>query len=359
MKATVLGLGEWVPEETRINTEWPSSFGQKRAAAEEDRILSEVRARLDGNDADRIVARCLKAEADDPFLGTVRRRVAPDAFTACEAETLAAKAALADAGVDGSDVDIVLAYGAVPDHISPPSATRVAYNVGAVRAYAPGVHVACASAIVQLELAAALIESGRARVALLCQSFLMTRVFPLEHPASPNIGDGATAIVVGASELAGILPIHAVTTGEYYDSVVWRRRGEDSQRWFEAGGPMSLSTNDPPTARRLIQDTVRFGEESVRAVAAKCGVNVGEIDVLASVQPRAWVPKSIAEVLGLPAEKAPTTFHERAHLGACGVVTNLIEARRRGLLTDGALVAMYGQGAGFTRAAGLLRWGVR
>jgi 3-oxoacyl-[acyl-carrier-protein] synthase-3 len=359
MKATILGLGEWVPEAIRSNEDWPITFGQERASAEEDRILAEVNAKRDGSTADQIVARYLKSEAGDPFLGTQRRRIAPDDMTSCEAETRAAKAALLDAGIEGKDVDVVLAYAAVPDHISPPSATRVAYNVGATNAYACGMHTACASAIVQMDLAASLIESGRARFALLCQSFLMTRVFPFEHPASPNIGDGATAIVVGPSEHPGILPVYAVTSGEYYDSVVWRRRGEDNQRWYEAGGPMFLSTNDPQTARKLIQDTVTFGEQTVRAATAKCGLNLKEIDLFACVQPREWVPRAIAEAAGLSVDAAPTTFQERAHLGACGVVTNLIEARRRGILREGALVAMYGQGAGFTRAAGLLRWGAR
>jgi 3-oxoacyl-[acyl-carrier-protein] synthase-3 len=277
-------------------------------------------------------------------------------MTSTEAETRAALAALADAGLEGADVDVVMAYAAVPDHVSPPSATRVAHAIGATRAYAPGVHAACASAVVQLELAAALIESGRARFVLLTQSFLMTRVFPLAHPASPNIGDGATALVMGPAQRSGLLGTHAVTHGEYYDSVLWRRRGEDS-RWYEPGSAMFLSTNDASAARQLIQSTVKLGSRTVREVAEKAGASVEAIDVLASVQPRRWVPKSFAEVLGIEASKAPVTFDERAHLGACGIVTNLLEARRQGRLADGSLVALYGQGAGFTRAAALLRWG--
>jgi 3-oxoacyl-[acyl-carrier-protein] synthase-3 len=358
MKATILGLGEWIPENIRTNGAWPADFG-KTHSAREDRVLSDVVPGTTPDLCDVIVARHLADEAGDPFLGSKRRRVADDHMTSYAAETLAAQAALADAGLTGGEVDVVMAYAAVPDHISPPSATRVAHAVGATRAYAPGVHAACASAIVQLELAAALIESGRARFVLLTQSFLMTRVFPLSHPASPNIGDAATAIVVGPSTQAGVLETHAVTAGEYYESVLWRRRGEDKSRWFEAGGPMFLSTHDPTAAQKLIQNTVRLGSQTVRELAQKANARVTDIDVLASVQPRRWVPKSFAEVLGLSESKAPVTFDERAHLGACGIVTNLLEARRTGRLTDGALVALYGQGAGFTRAAALLRWGAR
>ncbi len=357
MKATVLGLGEWVPETIRANDEWPAEFGQRKAAAE-DRVLADVTAGRSDDLCDRIVARNLAAEAGDPFLGTSRRRVADDRMTSAEAETLAARAALADAKIDGRDVDVVMAYAAVPDHVSPPTAPRVAHAIGAARAHAPGVHAACASAIVQLELAAALIESGRARTILLVQSFLMTRVFPLAHPASPNIGDAATAIVVGASERPGVRTIHAVTAGEYYDAVLWRRRGEES-RWYEPGGQLFLSTNDIGAARKLIQDSVRLGSQTVCELMGRSRIPVQELGVLASVQPRQWVPAALAEVLRLPPSAAPNTFAERAHLGACGVITNLIEARRRGLLKEGTLVALYGQGAGFTRAAALLEWGAR
>jgi 3-oxoacyl-[acyl-carrier-protein] synthase III len=80
------------------------------------------------------------------------------------------------------------------------------------------------------------------------------------------------------------------------------------------------------------------------------------VDVLATVQPRRWVPAAIAEGLGLAAERAPQTFDEYAHLGGAGVVMNLIAARDAGLLQRGATVALYAQGAGFTRAAALLEW---
>jgi len=360
MRASVLGLGQWLPEAVRGNDAWPKAF----AAAVQVTELTDVRAGTSGDACDRIVARHVASEAGDPFLGTTRRRVADDAMTACEAETLAAQAALADARIDARDVDVVLSWALVPDHVSPSGASRVAHRIGAPRAFAMGVDAACASAVAQLMLATALVQSGQARVVLLTQSHLATRAFPFAHPASPNVGDAATAMVVGATEHSGVLSTVGVSHGEYYDAVVWRRGKGDDAAWHQPGGPMYVGSYAREAAQYLVQETVRFGAATVREAAARARVEVAEIDALAAVQPRRWVPGAIAETLGLTAERAPQTFDELAHLGGCGVVTNLIAARqleRDRARSGGAdaprplLAALYGQGAGFTRAAAILR----
>jgi 3-oxoacyl-[acyl-carrier-protein] synthase-3 len=242
----------------------------------------------------------------------------------------------------------------VPDHVSPSGAARVAHRLGATRAFAMGVDAACASAVAQLMLASAMVEAGQCRLVLLTQSHLATRAFPFAHPASPNVGDAATAIVVGATEHPSILATHGVSHGEYYDAVVWRRAKENDTPWHQPGGPMYVGSYEREAAQYLVQETVRFGAATVREAAARARVEVSAIDALAAVQPRRWIPGAIAETLGLPAERAPQTFDELAHLGGCGVVTNLIAARER-RAGQPLLAALYGQGAGFTRAAAIVR----
>jgi 3-oxoacyl-[acyl-carrier-protein] synthase-3 len=361
VKASILGVGEWLPSTIRRNDAWPADFAQRSTAA--GREITEVVPGDRRDLYDAIVARHVAAEADDPFLGTVQRHVADDSMTSWQAESLAARAALHDAGVDASEVDFVSSWTFTPDKAKQVTAPRVAHELGAKRAACLGADAACASGIMQLTLAAALVECGRARIVLLTQSHLATRAFPFLHPASPNVGDAATAMVVGASERPGILSMYAVSHGEYHDAVVWRRGKDNDSPWYQAGGPIYLGSYDRDAARRLVQDTVRFGAETVTEAVLRAGVDLTSINLLASVQPRGWVPGAIAEALGLPREIAPQTFERFAHLGACGVVTNLIEGRRRGLLQgarrdgEGATVCLYAQGAGFTRSALVVRWG--
>jgi len=361
MRASILGMGEWRPETIRENDAWPQDFAA-HAAASAHRELADVPEAARGDECDAIVTRHLAEEQGDPFLGTKQRRVAHDAVTACEAEAMAAIAALADAGVDAKDVDAVLSWAAVPDRPTPPSAPRVAHLVGATRAFGIGMDAACATIVSQLLVAASLIEAGRARTVLITGSHLMTRAFPPLHPASPSVGDAATAVVVGATEATGILSAFGVSHGEYYDAVAWRRAKDNDTPWYQPGGAMYVGSYDRAAVARLVRDTVRFGAETITEAARRSGVPVASINALACVQPRRWVPAAIAEALGRPAAIAPQTFDELAHLGGCGVVTNLLEARRRGLLCpDGqgrpATACIYAQGAGFTRASIIVRFG--
>jgi 3-oxoacyl-[acyl-carrier-protein] synthase III len=233
---------------------------------------------------------------------------------------------------------------------------RVADCIGARRALALEIDAACASGVVALELARAYLESGLANVVLITQSHIMLRIFPLLHPACPGLGDAASAFVVARGRGLALRATFARTHGEFASAVTYLRGRDDATDtpWWCAGGEVQLGSRAPAQAKQLMRDTVSFGAATVREVAARACVDVQRIGVLASVQPRGFVPGAIAEHLGLPRERAVATYGEIAHVGGCGPAFNLQRARALGLLAPGAIVALYAQGAGFTRAAALL-----
>jgi 3-oxoacyl-[acyl-carrier-protein] synthase-3 len=323
-----------------------------------DRTLVDVPTDGDPDPHRAIVARCLAAEENDPFLGGQERRIADSGESSAKAEARAAQAALDDAQLAAGEVDAILSWALVPDRLMPSNACRVQHLLGAKRAWASTVDAACASPVTQLTLAASMIESGRARSVLLTQSHLVSPTFPLMHPAAPCVGDGATAMLVVASEEPGILLTHSVTHGEHYDAVVWCRDKdpEKDTPWWEPGGAYFMGSHDQAATRQLMQDTVKVGATTVRELAERARFDVASIEVLVSVQPRRWVPGAIAEGLGLSERVAVNTYERYAHLGGAGAVANLLAAREAGLLRPGALGVMYAQGAGFTRAAAAFRW---
>jgi len=356
MAATLLGIGQWLPETIRDNGAWPADFGRAGpAGAAPGRELAQIVAG-DGDRFEQILLRRMSADEADPFRGTLRRRVAGDEVSSSEAEALAAKAALADARVSAEQVDFVLQSALVPDRLSPSNAPKVAHLIGARRAAALNVEAACASAVAQMEVAAALIESGHARHVLLTQSHLIARANPLTHPASPLLGDAATAIVMGRSERPGFIGAHLAAEGQFFDAVTWVRGRDVDPPWWREGGAFVAGTRDSAGTKLLLRAWVRYAEQTISQLLRRVNVPSSAVDVLASVQPRSWLPGAICEAIGRPDTIAPDTHAELAHVGTCGIVTNLIEARRRGLLRPGARVLCYGMGAGVNLAAALIEW---
>ncbi len=358
MRAALRGIGMWLPPEVRHNDAWGDELVARSRAAG-DRTLVDI-PEADADLAARVTSRYLADTAADPFIGSSTRYVAPADVSSWAAETEAARIALNDGGVAPSELDVVLSWSIVPDRAAHATAPKVAYELGATRAFGMGVDAGCASALTQLSMASALIEAGRARHVLITQSHLITRAFPMSHPASPGVGDCATAAIVSASERPGVVDVRALSHGEHWDAVTWvRGRDEDTDTpWWLEGGPFFPGSRSPDGAKALMRDTVRFGAETVGMVLSKHGVRPSDVSAFVCVQPRWWTPAAIAEVAGIDVDRAPNTFEEIAHVGGCGVVANLVEARRRGLLDEHSLVALYAQGAGFTRAAALVRWGV-
>jgi 3-oxoacyl-[acyl-carrier-protein] synthase-3 len=364
MRSSVIGLGQWLPEDVRTNDFWPPEVVDRwRARIEPEKADGHdglLAAAPDGN-GDRVSARYFAEEASDPFVRSTKRHIAAPGTTSYWASAQAACAALADAEVDPIDVDVVLAWEVVPDRPGMTGAGKIAELCGAHRARGITADSGCASPVTQLELACALVESGRARYVVCTQSHFLPATYPIAHPVSPILGDAATAFVVGPTEHSGVLGIYAISDGRYYHAVTWTRGKDDATDtpWWVEGGPFTLASRDRARAQQIIRETVRSGALTVREACSRARVSPRSIDVLSSVHPRRWIPAGIAETLGLPEESAPHTFDETAHTGGCCVVTNLLEARKRGLLRAGATVAIYAQGLGFTRAAAVLRWGAR
>ena len=350
MKACVSGLGTWHPTTIRHNDAWPPEFGALRAG---DRTFNDIPPPL--GDAAALAEHHLELEAADPFLGARERRVA-DGITAADAEFAAARAALEDGGVTPGQVDAVISYTTVPDRILPATAGLVAHRLGATRAVAFGMDAGCATLIAQLITAAGMVEAGLARHVLLTQSHLLLRAVPLLHPATPGLGDAATACIVSSRGRWRIVTLHAQTHGEFHDAVTWVRDDDADHEapWWKQGCDYRLGSKNRPQAKQLMRDTVQFGAQTVREAADKANLRVEQLAHFFSVQPRGWIPGAIAQHLGLPIETALTTYEKYAHIGACGPIVNWHTAHHAGSLTPAAKLALYAQGAGFTRGAAIL-----
>jgi 3-oxoacyl-[acyl-carrier-protein] synthase-3 len=336
----------------RDNAAWPADFAA-HVRARPPEVFTHVTTR-EGDPCAAIVQRHLAAEGGDAFVGTHVRRVADAQTDIASAQAHAARAALADAGLSAADVDVVLSVGYLPDRPAIPCAPRVMKELGIEHAAGFDVDTAYASALSQLALARSLVEAGQARHVLLTQAHLVTRAVPLLHPASPNFGDLATALVVGPGAEPGVLALAARTYPEYADALVWAR--DDARPWWAAGGDYTLGSLDAGATERVISGTVKMARDALLGVCREAGVAPASVRALCCVQPRGWLPAAIAEAAGFATDSACSSFAELAHVGASGPVANLLVARRTPGLSRGDVVAFYAQGAGLTSVAALVRW---
>jgi 3-oxoacyl-[acyl-carrier-protein] synthase-3 len=352
----------WLPPEVRRNDAWPDSFRESFLAKREARKvpdLMHVERQREGRPYEELFRRHAGPYADDPFKGTVERRVAPREMPSVEGDARAARAALQDAGLEPSDISMLLSNAVVPDRVCPPNAPAVAHLAGCINAAALGVDAYCGSAPAQLELAAALIEGGRARFVVCVQSQHIWRVMDFSHPSSPVFGDASTAFVVGPVQGdRGLLGVARGTDGSLAGAVTWNYVGKPSTEWWcSAEGPIYLGADDSDALRRLVDNALAYPIETLQEACRAANVSTDDLAAVAMIQPLAWYQAAVAEGLGISTERVPSTHARYAHLGGGGVVANLVEARELGLLRDGSAVALYGHGAGMTRYAAVLRWG--
>lgn len=347
MTACIAGLGAWFPETERLNDFWPEDFSE-RARARGDRTFLDIPE--SDSRAGQVSAAFLRAEAHDPFVGASRRRIADEATTAVSVEAEAARAALADAGIEATEVDYAISYAASTIEVLRWVSPGVAHEIGASRAVCFDMQQACATLIPQIIVARGLVESGQARTVLLTQSHLLTRGFPAMHPALPGLGDAATALVVRADEGAPIRATVAHTHAEFQDAIVWRR--PDRSPWWKAGEDIGLGSYCASQVKELMRDTVAYGATTLEELFETAGARPEDVTTFASVQPRGWIPGAIAECSGITPGAVSCTYDRYAHLGAAGPVVNWLDARDRGHV--GGLTALYAQGAGFSRGAVLV-----
>jgi 3-oxoacyl-[acyl-carrier-protein] synthase-3 len=360
-RAGIIGMGLWVPEEVRRNDAWPESFARtfhEKRKERAERDFTNVDERPHRRLYEELFLRHAGPYADDPFKSATVRRIAPADEPTARGDSVAAARALESAGVDPRDVDRILSSAIIPDRLAPSNGPAIQQLLGCTKAPGLGVEGFCSSAVAQLDLAAALVESERARFVLCVQSHQIARANDLDEPSSPIFGDGTSAFVVGkVRDERGLLHLICDGDGALAGAVTWRSKHAPGAPWWgDTRGPVYPGTDDPTAVRVVADHALAWPIEAIQRLCREADVPVDALAAVATIQPFLWYAPAIADGLGLSPERVPTTFGTYAHLGGAGPIANLIEAQSRGLLEDGSCVALYAHGAGVTRYAALMRW---
>jgi 3-oxoacyl-[acyl-carrier-protein] synthase-3 len=354
------GIGLYLPEEIRRNDWWPAaivdSWTQKKAQK-----LPSISKIVEGaaaggaNPAAAAVMAAIGEYANDPFQGSVERRVAPDSMNASEMEVRAARDAIERAGIRADQIEFVLSHSALSDYHLCANACVVKEELGLPRrCLTLGVELACNTFAPQLEVAESLIQSGRHRYGLLVQSSLGTRLVPREQPASALFGDGATAVVVGpVADGFGVLGRSHFSDGAYFRGVV---SGVPGKRWYDEGRVV-MYVEDAGLARETF---LFIGERSKHAIDTALGeakLGAADVDFYACHQATAWIRKFTQANAGMTRARAIDTFPWTTSIFSANVPLILGLAEREGAIHDGDVFTTFAGGLGFTWSSIVGRWG--
>ncbi len=272
-----------------------------------------------------------------------RRRSAPGDHLH-DLAAVAAREALADAGVDAADLDLILVATCSSDEIIPHTAPLLANELGAVKAGALDVGAACSGWVSALALAAAMLESGRAeRVLVVGAEMLARHIDYSDRKTAAIFGDGAGAVLVGARSGAatGVGPTLLGADGSL-GPLLYAERGD------------GLIRMDGP---EVFRHAVARMSEAALGACAQAGVDIHDLDLLVFHQANARILQSLIERLDLSPERVMATIDEHGNTSAASIPLALGTARDRGLLAPGHRVLLAAFGAGFTWAATVVTWG--
>ena len=321
------------------------------------RRLEKTRAELaaETSDVARKTLETIIALGDDPFQGSVERRVMPDGMKAWDMETKAAEIAIARSGVPRNEIDLVLSYTMIPDFINVPSACVVHANLGLKdECTTMAVDAVCNSFMMQLTLAQAMIASGQARYALLTQSSaLASRLPPCGEPIDVSGGDGASAIVLGpVSEGRGILSYAHRTEGKLWGALVC---GAPGKHWTE--DRCFAYPEDKSANLDMVSRITARADQVVNDALAKAELGPKDVDFYACHQPFKWLRPASQAGIGMTNARHVDHFHYTGTISAVNLPFQLAVGERENLLRPGDVVACFQGGTGMTWSGMTLRWG--
>jgi len=320
--AVIAGSGSFLPERVVSNDELAAELATRNISTSDEWIVERT--------------------------GIRQRHLAERGVTTSTLATEAARRAMADAGVQAADLDLIIVATSTPDYVFPSTACLVQANLAAKGGAAFDVQAVCSGFVYALSTADAFIRAGRARCALVIGAEVFSRILDWNDRSTCVLfGDGAGAVVLKAADRPGILAAQLHADGA-------------QTKILCAAGNVAYGdvTGDPflrMDGQAVFKQAVTVLDRSARDVCAEAGVDVSEVDWLIPHQANVRILNFLARKLQVPTDKVVITVDSHANTSAASVPLALDAARRDGRVKPGQLVLMQGVGGGFTWGSVLAR----
>ena len=283
--------------------------------------------------------------------GIGERRIAAPGELTSDLAVAAARRALERAGMNASDLDLIVLATATPDETFPSTAVKVQAQLGMRRGAAFDVQAVCSGFVFALAVADNALRLGQARTALVIGAETFSRILDWQDRATCVLfGDGAGAVVLNAAPGGprdrGILSTHLHSDGRQHDIL------------YVDGGPSSTGTAGllRMEGREVFRQAVQHLSEVIGEALAANGLGPGDIDWLVPHQANTRIIDAVARKLGLDTGRTILTIERHANTSAASIPLALDEAVADGRIRPGHLVLMEALGGGLTWGASIVRW---
>lgn len=283
--------------------------------------------------------------------GIQERRIADEEEVTSDLATHAAKDALSDAGLDASEIDLIVLATTTPDRTFPATATAVQANLGITRGAAFDVQAVCSGFLFALATADSLLKQGLFQCALVIGAETFTRLLDWSDRGTCVLfGDGAGGIVLRSStdeeqQNRGIITHYIRTDGRQSDLL------------YVDGGASSTGTvgHVRMLGNRVFKSAVINISEAIRKVLDDTGLSIKEIDWFVPHQANQRILDAVANKLGIDEEKVITTVSKHGNTSAASIPLALHTAVSDGRIKKGDLVVSEAMGGGFSWGATVFR----
>ena len=283
--------------------------------------------------------------------GIRERRIAADDEFTCDLAEKAARSAIQSAGIDASDIDLIIVATTTPDLVFPSTACLLQQRLGIAGPPAFDIQAVCAGFLFAIDVADKFIRTNTAKCALIVGAETFSRIIDwTDRSTCVLFGDGAGAVVLEVSEEPGIYSTHLHSDGKYKDLLCV---------------PTGVSMNFDKIKTGSAFTTMEGGEVFRWAVTAMSRIiqetldanhmERDQIDWLIPHQANIRIINAVGKRAGIPADKVIVTVDRHGNTSAASVPLALDEGIRDGRICKGNTVLIEGFGGGFTWGSALIR----
>ncbi|MBA3519189.1 MAG: ketoacyl-ACP synthase III [Rhizobiales bacterium] len=285
--------------------------------------------------------------------GISERHIVAEGEMTSDLATAAATRALAAAGLEADDIDLIVVATSTPDNTFPATAVAVQHNLGNRSGAAFDLQAVCSGFVFAVSTADALMRAGQGRRALVIGAESFSRILDWsDRTTCVLFGDGAGAIVLETAEGSGTIADRGVLTSHL------RSDGQHKNKLYVDGGPASTGTvgHVRMEGREVFKHAVGMIGDVIEAAFAATGTGPEDIDWFVPHQANQRIIDASARKLGIAPEKVVSTVARHGNTSAASIPLALDEAVRDRRIGEGDLVMIEAMGGGFTWGSALIRW---